>query len=306
MDEEQDVQQPEPKISFVVGLLGLIIALFFDALSLIPFVGDIEEAPAAVIFILNIISGMGTTVLATQGIAMVLKAIPLLQELPLWTVAWVATWYLENHPSKLTSALETVASVAAVAEGSAGAATTETTAAGVTAAEEAGGAFAVASESAAAGSAEAAGVAGATAEESNAARELSENARPSEKPQRHGSRRSERQTMDEIVDEKKTEHARYQEESEREYASEIEPMSSPDEDLEKELLSERGPTASNKEDEREERNEPTKKEDKKTDAPVSDSEIQLRKRQEKILEIKTKLTKPQRSTDDDERFDKAA
>jgi hypothetical protein len=114
-----DEQQSEPKISLVIGVLGTLVAIILDVLSLIPFVGDIEEIPGGVVLVLDIIFGMGNVVLITQGLAMVLKAIPIVQALPVWTIAWIVTWYVENHRSKLTTAVETVAELGSgdIAEG---------------------------------------------------------------------------------------------------------------------------------------------------------------------------------------------
>ncbi len=118
MDEDQ--AQPEPKISIVVGILGTTIAVFLDLLSLVPFVGDVEEIPAGMILIANVIFGMGSVVLITQGVVMLLKAIPVVQEFPLWTPAWLFIWFIENHPSELTSKVDRAAAIAGALEGEVG------------------------------------------------------------------------------------------------------------------------------------------------------------------------------------------
>jgi hypothetical protein len=115
MDEEP--QASEQKISLVVGILGTLTFLCFDAVSLIPGVGDLLDVPAGIIWFLNIISGMGAAVVITQGVVLIAKAIPGLQEFPLWTPSWLFTWWMENHPSRLTKVVETAAQLS---EGGAG------------------------------------------------------------------------------------------------------------------------------------------------------------------------------------------
>ncbi len=111
---------PEPKISLVVGVLGVIIAIVLDVIGLIPFVDDVEELPAGMVLILSSIFGLSNVVLMVQAVAMVLKAIPIIQEVPFWTIAWCVTWYIEAHPSKLTAIAERAASVAGAVEGNVG------------------------------------------------------------------------------------------------------------------------------------------------------------------------------------------
>jgi len=116
MDEE--LQQPEPKIGIVSGIFGLLIAVALDIISLIPGGGDVEDIPMGIVFVLNwVFGGLGGALLAVQGLVMVLKAIPIVQELPLWTPAWCYTWYTLDHPSIASAALEKVGQAEAVVEG---------------------------------------------------------------------------------------------------------------------------------------------------------------------------------------------
>src|SRR5581483_6442719 len=83
----------------------------------VPFVGDIESVPATIIIILNLMFGMGGPVLIVQGILTFLKLIPVIQEIPLWTIGWIVTWRIETHPSELGTLLEQGAQLAGEFEG---------------------------------------------------------------------------------------------------------------------------------------------------------------------------------------------
>jgi hypothetical protein len=162
------------KISLVVGLLGEVVALVLDALAEIPFAGDLEEIPAGVAFILSWIGDLGPMALVAQGIAMAIRAIPGLQEIPLvWTAAWNVTWWMDAHPSKITAVIEKGATIAGAVEGGAGG--TE----GVSKAGETSTAAAVKTTEAAAGAGEAAGAQAITEEqEAGEAAEGAEATRP--------------------------------------------------------------------------------------------------------------------------------
>jgi FtsZ-binding cell division protein ZapB len=115
MDDE--FEKPEPKISLVVGIFGLLICIVLDALSFIPFVADIEEAPAILVLILSAVFGLGGPIIAIQVVTDILKAIPGVQELPLWTPTWLFVWWLENSNSKVAQLGQQAIDTAAVAEG---------------------------------------------------------------------------------------------------------------------------------------------------------------------------------------------
>lgn len=151
MDEAQ-----EPKISGVVGIIGTTVAVVLDLIGLIPGADDVEAVPVVAIIVLNKVSGMGDTVLLVQGGVTILKLIPVVQEFPLWTLAWLATWYMENHPLELTEKIEEAAKVAATIEGEGGGAGTAAAEAGEAA--EAGGVATEAGGAAEAGEAEVTGV----------------------------------------------------------------------------------------------------------------------------------------------------
>lgn len=115
MDDE--IQKPEPKISLVVGIFGLIVCIIMDALSFIPGVGDIEDAPAIVVLILSAVFGAGSAVIGIQVAVDILKAIPVVQGLPLWTPAWLFIWWLENSNSRIAQVGQQALADAAIAEG---------------------------------------------------------------------------------------------------------------------------------------------------------------------------------------------
>jgi len=115
MDEES--QEPQSKISIVIWMVGFIVAIVFDVLSLIPLVGDIEEVPAGAVFVLNAIFGVQNAILIAQGAAMAIKAIPVVQWLPAWTGGVAFAWYIEHSSSKLASKIEEGAAIAGALEG---------------------------------------------------------------------------------------------------------------------------------------------------------------------------------------------
>lgn len=298
MDEELEVQaaEPEEKISFVVGILGTIIAVTLDLLSLIPFVGDIEEVPAGVILFLNIISGMGTTVLAAQGTAMLLKAIPVVQELPLWTIAWGMTWYMENHPSRLTAAIETVGKLEALAEGGAaneaGAATegAEMAEGAATATQEAG-AVAEAAEGAATGAGTGAAEAEGSAERGPAPERPSERTTERDTVETRKAREAEGESGEiEGGEEEKTESQKYQEELYEKMGG-TESYEEQAEREEEEIALQRTSDGRGGEGDGAEA-----KNAKIVEMPKqqSDTEISLEKRRAKVQEVKDRFTKQSR------------
>jgi hypothetical protein len=114
-----DNEQSEPEISTVIWVLVFIVCIIFDILSLIPGVGDIEDIPGAVVFVLNLALGAGGVPLTIQGIVMVGKAIPGLQELPLWT-GGASVAFAAEKISALKPALKVTQEVGAVEGGEIG------------------------------------------------------------------------------------------------------------------------------------------------------------------------------------------
>lgn len=96
MDDK--TQQSKPNISVATWILVFIVCLFFDALSLIPGVGDVEDVPGAIIFLLNLIMGVGGVILMVQGVVMFLKALPFVQEIPWWTMGAITVLIAEKVP----------------------------------------------------------------------------------------------------------------------------------------------------------------------------------------------------------------
>jgi hypothetical protein len=214
MDEEEiETEGPQPKISLGVGIIGTIIAILFDILSFIPIAGDIEEVPIGVILLLNFIGGVGNTVLLVQGIVMVAKVIPGVQELPLWTPAWLFMWYLENHPSSLTTAVETIGNIENFGESAEVAMAEETQ---LASAQNTLNKASQAESSALQGESE--------------AEALSNNAKPSER--KNNQRQSGDSNYDDSTtnqgsdngEESETEQEKYRRQSDEEYAKEMEPM----------------------------------------------------------------------------------
>ncbi|HVM77309.1 MAG TPA: hypothetical protein VMU07_04110 [Candidatus Paceibacterota bacterium] len=115
MDEAQ-AGQPK-KMSLIVGILGLVTCVIMDILSLIPGVGDIEGVPGGMVFILSIIFKAGTVIVITDAVVTLLKLIPVVQEFPLWTLAWCFAWFAYNHPNRFTRRIEQAAEIAGVLEG---------------------------------------------------------------------------------------------------------------------------------------------------------------------------------------------
>jgi hypothetical protein len=96
-------EKPEPKISLPETIIiGLLLALL-DLIDLIPFAGDITDAPAALLFLYYQIKGISGTVFA---IAWVLDLIPILQEFPTRSIAWWISVFMDRHPSKATALIE--------------------------------------------------------------------------------------------------------------------------------------------------------------------------------------------------------
>jgi hypothetical protein len=108
MDDEP--QKPEPKISLPIAIFIGIIMILCDCLELIPIAGDILDVVVGIpLDIYLFFSGINMTyALIEQGI----ELIPFAQELPLWTVMWIATVYAANNPK-----LKAVADIAGSFEG---------------------------------------------------------------------------------------------------------------------------------------------------------------------------------------------
>jgi len=151
-------EQSQPEISTAMWVLVFVVCITFDILSFIPIVGDVEDVPVAVAFILNLSLGvfkskLGKAIAIVQGLVMVLKAIPIVQELPLWTIGAAIIWITEKFPA-FKPALNLVEKVGAVEGGGAGElGEVEGVAEGAAAAgtQEAGSAAAQAGEAGAAG-----------------------------------------------------------------------------------------------------------------------------------------------------------
>jgi hypothetical protein len=99
-----DNEQSEPEISITIWVLVFIVCILFDAASLIPGVGDIEDIPALIVVTLQFSLGffstkIGKAITVVQGGVILLKAIPIIQEFPLWTIGSVVALILEKIPA---------------------------------------------------------------------------------------------------------------------------------------------------------------------------------------------------------------
>jgi hypothetical protein len=111
MDEE--IQQPEPKISDVEIVLVGLFYVALDAIDLIPIAGEITDMIAAPMGFYYWSKGLsGTAFLAAE----VLDLIPIVQAIPSRTISWGATVYIDRHP-KLEAALGSATKIAGALEG---------------------------------------------------------------------------------------------------------------------------------------------------------------------------------------------
>jgi hypothetical protein len=117
---DDGMEQDEPKISLVVGVLATIFFILVDLICLIPGVGDVEDIFGFLGGIIGFVSDAGKELLTTLGIVMGIKAIPGIQIAPAWTLGWWFVWYAENHPSAATNVVLEVAQTEAALEGGGG------------------------------------------------------------------------------------------------------------------------------------------------------------------------------------------
>lgn len=107
MDEKQ---KPEPKIDVTLIVLGFIAFILLDIVSLIPGVGDLADVPYAISFIIAFIFGdFGAMIMGTFVVVGILKAIPIAQELPWFTIGWIITIWVDQHPSSKLAQAEKLA-----------------------------------------------------------------------------------------------------------------------------------------------------------------------------------------------------
>jgi len=124
MDEE--IQQPEPKISDVEIILIGLFYLIIDLIDLIPIAGDITDIIVAPMGFYYWMKGLnGTTFIVSE----IIELIPLLQEIPTRVIGWGITVYIDRHP-KLEAAIGTATKVAEALEGNVEGAEAESAAAG--------------------------------------------------------------------------------------------------------------------------------------------------------------------------------
>ena len=125
MDEDQeqeggqDGDRGRVKIGLPIILFGFALAVTMDLIGLIPGADDIEEVPALASLAVQWIFGLSNVVLVMQAIVDVIKAIPLVQELPLWTIGWGGACWIQNSDSQLAKAVETAVTIEAKVEGKA-------------------------------------------------------------------------------------------------------------------------------------------------------------------------------------------
>lgn len=117
MDDE--LEEDEERISFVLGVFGTLIFAVVDLISLIPFAGDIESIVSTIGIVLGFVSGgLGGAVMAVWSVVTIAKYIPIIQEIPLWTPGWLFVWYAMNHPSGASGkALKIAQTAASIEEG---------------------------------------------------------------------------------------------------------------------------------------------------------------------------------------------
>jgi hypothetical protein len=120
MDEKLEGLRPEPKISLVVAILIGIALLIVDIAELIPFVGDFIGVPVgALVAFYLIMSKINGTVFI---VGTVLDAIPVIQEFPCKTLAWIITVGVDHFaPAAVSEKLEQAGEIAEGKAGEAGA-----------------------------------------------------------------------------------------------------------------------------------------------------------------------------------------
>ncbi len=107
MDEGQ---KPEPKIGEALIILGFFAFILLDIVSLIPGVGDLADVPFAISFIITFIFGdFGAVIMGTFVAVGILKAIPIAQELPWFTIGWIITIWVDRHPKSKLAKIEKAA-----------------------------------------------------------------------------------------------------------------------------------------------------------------------------------------------------
>jgi hypothetical protein len=125
MDDEQNEQKAQPKISVVdMVLVGLFLAIL-DAIDLIPFAGDLTDIPASMLIFYYTFKGINGV---AYIISLIMDAIPGLQEIPTRSIVWWGTVIIDRiGPKKLERALEKAGELT---QGKVGAAGAEAEAAG--------------------------------------------------------------------------------------------------------------------------------------------------------------------------------
>lgn len=105
MDQEIQPYKPEPKISTTEIILFGVIFIICDIVELIPVAGDFVDVIVGLPFDFYIfIKGLNGTV---AFIDQLIEAIPIAQEIPLWTFSWGTIIFFDRNP-KLVSALAPV------------------------------------------------------------------------------------------------------------------------------------------------------------------------------------------------------
>jgi hypothetical protein len=120
MDEEQAEYQP--KIGLVEALFIGLAVLVLDVIDLIPIAGDITDGPSLLVNYYLYSKGVNGIWFI---IGEVLDLIPVVQEFPSRSIAWVVVVYLDHHPSKIIQTAEKAGELAEGGEsgGEVGAAT---------------------------------------------------------------------------------------------------------------------------------------------------------------------------------------
>jgi hypothetical protein len=114
MDEE--LQQPEPKISDVEAILIGTFLGILDLIDIIPIAGDITDIATTPLNFYFWSKGIKST---TFVVSQLLDLVPIVQEFPSRTIAWGITVYLDRHPQQF-AALQTATAIAGIAEGQVG------------------------------------------------------------------------------------------------------------------------------------------------------------------------------------------
>jgi hypothetical protein len=114
MDEE--LQQPEPKISDVEAILIGTFLGILDIIDIIPIAGDITDIATTPLNFYFWSKGIQST---TFVVSQLLDLVPVVQEFPSRTIAWGITVYMDRHPKQF-AALQTATAIAGVLEGQVG------------------------------------------------------------------------------------------------------------------------------------------------------------------------------------------